>query len=484
MKRSFIIAAILSGWAAGAGGDTWTSIRLPDLPISGFHVSYRSPQAAILADGRLIHAQGRYYSPPESRFWVQDKWGSGQVTQVEGPMAFDPAFIAIKDETNALIGAGGDFGVDAPVYTFDPSDPGATSYTHIADLQQFQGAYWASSTSAAEGWLVGGQNGASNMNAVSYLSLNGMVNTVVVDQVSAYSGGLAVDTNGDVYVVAYSLSGPTDTVYRFSCTQIEQAISGITLTLNDGQLVYAFDSAASIAVDQLGRIWAGGYRANGYMQVYDPATGGIASITPDHPALTSPGSLMYQPITFSRSNTPYIAYTVRDAYDSAPEYYYGYAKAADVVVSNTVASWRRFHFGAAVDDPGQESTLWGDLADPDNDGVKNLAEYAFHTDPGQADALASRISVSVSHNTMEIGFRRDPKHSDIDYAVELSGNLLSNNWTETALSSAGMPTQPSGTNTATIVESPEGDCVWVTVADPQPAQSGSPRFGRIVVTRP
>ena len=47
--------------------------------------------------------------------------------------------------------------------------------------------------------------------------------------------------------------------------------------------------------------------------------------------------------------------------------------------------WITTHFGTATQNPGLEATVWGDLADPDKDGLSNLAEAFYGLDPNLAD---------------------------------------------------------------------------------------------------
>lgn len=55
--------------------------------------------------------------------------------------------------------------------------------------------------------------------------------------------------------------------------------------------------------------------------------------------------------------------------------------------------WRATHFSAAaLLDPVQRMILWGDGADPDHDGIPNLAEYLRGLHPWQADPISARLA--------------------------------------------------------------------------------------------
>lgn len=56
--------------------------------------------------------------------------------------------------------------------------------------------------------------------------------------------------------------------------------------------------------------------------------------------------------------------------------------------------WREEHFTAAeLGNAALEATLWGNHADPDGDGGRNVAEYAFARDPRVADASLAPVPV-------------------------------------------------------------------------------------------
>ena len=92
-----------------------------------------------------------------------------------------------------------------------------------------------------------------------------------------------------------------------------------------------------------------------------------------------------------------------------------------------LATWRRTHFGVAVDDPSQEATLWGDLVDDDGDGLVNLVEYALGSDPRNASPEAVPeariIRLEGQNRAFQIGFRGLIRVGALRYVAEWSTNL-------------------------------------------------------------
>jgi len=466
--------AVLHGIPAAV----WKTVRLPDLPEGGSEVPFRTPQYAMLPDGRLIYGHGRYSSGAASRFLVQEAMGSPKATEINGLEDFDPSFIAIKDASTGLIGAGGWLASD--VFTFDPSDPGGTAYSSAGVLVTYQGAHWMNPGTSSEGWLIAGTNGIGSMNALSYVSLDGTVNKVIVDDISSYSSGMTVAANGDVYVATFELNEPVDSVYRFTATQIEQAISGLPITLNEGEFVHSFTSAAALAVDAQGRLWAGGFSMNDEVHVYDPSNRGFEIITPDHPRMDGAGSIMIQPQAFSTGGVDYIAFTARDAYDSIPDYHFGYADITDITIPPyTFADWRRDQFGSDVDDASLEASVWGDLADPDGDGWNNLFEYSIDSAPKDYDPSMAPFVLLVGPAEFGIDFFRDPRIRDLDYVVEVSDTMADDDWDEIARSSGGAVTVSSGIGAGSIAEVAAGALVKVTVLDTDNPTTEDRKFVRL-----
>lgn len=390
------------------------------------------------------------------------------------PASFDPAFIVAKDTTTALIGAGGSFSSATPLYSINPSiDP--VPFTSIGTAQSYAGAYWKSPTSAQEGWLIVGQVGSGGVSGVLYVSMNGAAQKLIVDAVGTYSSGMAAGPSGELVVAHYDFSLPKEEIYRFTAAQVEAAISGSALTLANGVKVCELDSAGALAVDGLGRIWGAGFMADGYLEVFDPATGQSSKEYPSGLMFTGAGSVMFQPIAFRREGIDYIAFTARDAYDGAPEFWYGLTPVSSVVVPNSTANWRRFRFGSAVDNAALQATVWGSNADPDHDGRINLLEYALGSDPNGSDATAP-LTAAPAGASRTFTFTRLPANTDLTYVLEVSADLSPLSWQEVARSTGGAVTVLSGVGAANVSEAPSGRAILVTVTDPTPPAA---RFARV-----
>ena len=95
-----------------------------------------------------------------------------------------------------------------------------------------------------------------------------------------------------------------------------------------------------------------------------------------------------------------------------------------------VESWRHGFFTAGeLSDPALEETLWGDNADPDHDGVFNILEYAFDSDPRKAGDNTNNVVLSADPFTDGLSFsftyRKDLSREGIAYQVELSDDATS-----------------------------------------------------------
>ena len=74
------------------------------------------------------------------------------------------------------------------------------------------------------------------------------------------------------------------------------------------------------------------------------------------------------------------------------------------------------------------------LGDNDNDGIPNLAEYAFSTDPNSNTSFTTPKTSTVNilnENYFEIQYGKNPDAIDISIVIESSNNLI--NWDNSSL---------------------------------------------------
>ena len=108
--------------------------------------------------------------------------------------------------------------------------------------------------------------------------------------------------------------------------------------------------------------------------------------------------------------------------------------------------WRNHHF-ETVSNSGPAS----DLADPDNDGMSNLLEYALNSDPNSANSR-SELVPSIIDGRWMVTFTRiaDPS---ITYSLQASGDLSQNTPWQTIWSSVGAQ-NTNGTITIDVTSHP------------------------------
>jgi hypothetical protein len=111
------------------------------------------------------------------------------------------------------------------------------------------------------------------------------------------------------------------------------------------------------------------------------------------------------------------------------------------------ATWRQTHFGTA-----QNSGNAADTADPDHDGIINILEYAFNTDPNAASA--NPISFAVAGNHLTVTFKcAHPAPADLSYTPQVASDLTSAVWNSgPAFTSQTVTDNGDGTETVVVTD--------------------------------
>ena len=148
--------------------------------------------------------------------------------------------------------------------------------------------------------------------------------------------------------------------------------------------------------------------------------------------------------------------------------------AAAVVLITPLAfsSWQASRFTVAeLANPA----VSGPLADPDADGVCNLLEYAFGSDPRTPSAAVlptARLVGGSDGPHLAITYRQLINATGVVYVVGVSSDLVSWDDSQTQVAPVGAP-QPTG----------DGRTQWVTaqVVQPLPAGAGARQFLRVKI---
>lgn len=93
------------------------------------------------------------------------------------------------------------------------------------------------------------------------------------------------------------------------------------------------------------------------------------------------------------------------------------ATAVLTIVKAAPNAWPLAHFGTNV----HNAAIAGDEADPDHDGIPNLLEYAYATDPNVPDA--NPFTGAQAGRQFQLHFPRNTSASDLTYLVQASGDL-------------------------------------------------------------
>lgn len=100
--------------------------------------------------------------------------------------------------------------------------------------------------------------------------------------------------------------------------------------------------------------------------------------------------------------------------------------------------WRAEHFSPSdLADPTKESTHWGDLADPDFDGLTNYMEFALMGDPNVPDV--AQVSPQLIEAGSILKLRYTKGKNDVLYQVLANDTLGGGSWTSSGVQQSPDP---------------------------------------------
>ncbi len=159
------------------------------------------------------------------------------------------------------------------------------------------------------------------------------------------------------------------------------------------------------------------------------ALGTRFTLSPSNLNLTIPAGQSSVSVTVSPLADKAIRGTELVTLTAAPgaNYFVNGSGSATVQILDTpINVWKIARFGSI----SNAQTLGGDNADPDNDGLSNLLEYALNADPQKFDATGLTAS-GVESNKLTFTYNRLKNAPDIVYRVQWSPDLAT--WTEPAV---------------------------------------------------
>ncbi len=334
-------AALALAWASSA--QAWTRFDLPPLVSSAPH--YGAVALGHFADGSFIYGNN-------DQLYVQKTFGAAGLTTLASPpdAGVDPSFIAVLNGKLAVAGAGGGFG-NTGLFKFDPT-ASSPDYVSIASLQNYSGVM-----RNATSLYVTGDNGTGGKDAVSVVTLGGSLQ-IVIDQISVYSGDIARDAAGNLFVGDDGNFG----VYKFTAAQLNTALANhTTLTVADGVLIHQFptDVVGSLAIDGRGRVWAAGFGSTGVFW-WDPVQKLGGSLAPQG------NSGAYKLTAFSAGGKDYIGFVWQAGFTPGDRVVYSYDLAdhvlAPVLITQpapvTTARGKKVQFTAAATGLGKLQYRW------------------------------------------------------------------------------------------------------------------------------
>jgi hypothetical protein len=317
------LVAIASPQGADANG--WTSFAAGQLNSFSF-------THAHLPDGRYALGTGGVVS-------LQDDFSQPAFSAVSNPgeAAFDPSFLAVRPDGVVLVGGGGFF-VSTGLFEVDTAALTPAVLTPpLVTMENYACAWWRHPVSNREGWLVAGRN-AEGAHHIAFVSADGAVTGRLTGPLSAFSGGMAVDSAGNVFAALADFDPETDNlVLRFDADDADAVIAGLLgggnpAPLERAEAAWSWRAAASgsMAVDGLGRVWAGGWQID-HLQARDPLLGLTRRVHPLAQPAGYAGAPSYSPRVFNRLGVDYVSFLANDSfYEFGTDLILGHAPAEDI----------------------------------------------------------------------------------------------------------------------------------------------------------
>jgi hypothetical protein len=145
------------------------------------------------------------------------------------------------------------------------------------------------------------------------------------------------------------------------------------------------------------------------------------------------------------------------------------------IIAVSQAAWRSQYFSAAdLADPTKDTTVWGDTADPDQDGMDNLLEYAVGLDPLTRQAAQQAITTTLLDSNgakyFNLIYTRRKNAPLLQYVPEVSSDKVT--WS----SGSTVVQELSVTDAGPVFE-------IVSCQDLTPVSPGNPRFFRLRIIK-
>jgi hypothetical protein len=291
-KALFVLAAVITAGFVSSARAAWTFLPLPDTQTSG------NTAMGHLPDGRFIYGHN-------GSIIRQDSFGAAAATSFTNAPAGDSSFLT---STHVGYYAGG-------TRSYNSADPGSA---FSAAVNPPNNAYAGVNHGSGGLLLVAAQGfGASGL---FHISSGGAITTLVAS-FSDWSGGIAMDDVGNVYLAYAGFDANDNNIYRYTAAQITTAIGGTPLILGDATLVGNLGVSGYLAVDSgTNRLYASGWQING-LRVLDLGTMETGT-------LVAPGfnNSNYTSLsTFTNEGTKYLGWVNRSGFGSGDPVTYGYA---------------------------------------------------------------------------------------------------------------------------------------------------------------